>query len=109
MTTVVAGDGHRIGYDVHEPSSPGRSSTTIVFRPALGVPLGYCTPLFEAWTARGRRVIGVENRGQSRSPVAGVKQGRFGYSEMVRRDGEITVVIDEWIDRQDRPDPVQTA
>lgn len=79
MTTVEADDGHRIGYRV---SGAEQAPTTVVFLPALGVPLAYYAYLISAWTSAGHQVIGVENRGQPLSPFA----GRFGYSDMVRRD-----------------------
>ncbi|GAA3600591.1 hypothetical protein GCM10022223_15270 [Kineosporia mesophila] len=78
-TTVVADDAHRIGCEIH---GSGDAPVTVVFLPALGVPLGYYAPLFEAWVRRGRQVVGVENRGQPLSPAT----GRFGYSDMIRRD-----------------------
>ncbi|MCA2218159.1 alpha/beta fold hydrolase [Jidongwangia harbinensis] len=84
--TVVAGDGHTIGYEVREPARPGDPPTTVVFLPALGVPLSYYTRLFDVWAGGGRRVVGVEHRGQPLSPIAGIRRGRFGYREMVRHD-----------------------
>ncbi|MGX6601359.1 hypothetical protein ACWKSP_04345 [Micromonosporaceae bacterium Da 78-11] len=84
-TSVVVDDGHRVGYEIREPTGPAQP-TTIVFLPALGVPLAYYTRLFDVWTAGGRRVVGVEHRGQPLSPIAGIRRGRFGYSDMIRRD-----------------------
>lgn len=46
--------------EYHTPSS----EPSIVFLPALGVPIGYYEPLFQAWT---RHVIGVEWRGMPES------------------------------------------
>jgi predicted alpha/beta hydrolase len=79
--SVVAGDGHTIGYEICAPTGP-ETPSTIVFLPALGVPLAYYARLFEVWTAEGQRVVGVEHRG----PIAGIRSGRFGYSDMIRRD-----------------------
>ena len=85
QASVVAGDGHTIGYEILRP--PGSvAPCTIVFLPALGVPLSYYTRLFDVWTAEGRQVVGVEHRGQPLSPIAGIRRGRFGYSDMIRRD-----------------------
>ncbi|GLY98555.1 hypothetical protein [Actinoplanes sp. NBRC 103695] len=67
-STAVADDGHTIGYEVREPG--GGDGTTVVFLPALGVPLSYYTLLLDAWAAEGRRVVGVEHRGQPASPIA---------------------------------------
>ena len=80
IATTTATDGHRIGYSLREPA--GDPSATIVFLPALGVPLTYYTPLLDAWADAGRRVVGVEHRGQPTRPT----RGRFGFSDMIRRD-----------------------
>ena len=83
---VVADDGHTVGYEIRTPAESPEPSTTVVFLPALGVPLSYYSRLFDVWVADGRRVVGVEHRGQPMSPIAGVRRGRFGYSDMIRRD-----------------------
>ncbi|MET0494675.1 MAG: alpha/beta fold hydrolase [Actinoplanes sp.] len=83
--SVVAGDGHTIGYEIRKPAQAAPGST-IVFLPALGVPLSYYSRLFDVWTGDGRQVIGVEHRGQPWSPITGIRRGRFGYSDMIRRD-----------------------
>jgi predicted alpha/beta hydrolase len=85
-STATADDGHDVGYEVWQPDGPGEPSATIVFLPALGVPLSYYTRLLDGWAAGGRRVVGVEHRGQPTSPIAGLRRGRFGYSDMIRRD-----------------------
>ncbi|GID27635.1 alpha/beta fold hydrolase [Paractinoplanes brasiliensis] len=82
-STVRAADGHLIGYEIRRP---GEGDTTVVFLPALGVPLGYYARLFDVWSAAGRTVVGVEHRGQPLSPIAGVRRGRFGYSDIIRAD-----------------------
>ncbi|MET0426018.1 MAG: alpha/beta fold hydrolase [Actinoplanes sp.] len=64
---------------------PGPAAS-IVFLPALGVPLGYYDRLFAAWSARGRHVVGVELRGMPLSPVTDLKRQPFGYAQMVRED-----------------------
>jgi predicted alpha/beta hydrolase len=58
----------------------------VVFLPALGVPLAYYDRLLDIWAGDGRRVVGVEHRGQPMSPVAGGRRGQFGYSQMIRQD-----------------------
>jgi len=83
--TVTAGDGHTIGYEIRKPAGAAEPFT-IVFLPALGVPLSYYTRLFDVWTGDGRQVVGVEHRGQPMSPIAGIRRGRFGYSDIIRRD-----------------------
>ncbi|MBM2614323.1 alpha/beta fold hydrolase [Actinoplanes sp. LDG1-06] len=87
MNSVVrAADGHTIGYQVRPPSGDTDGATTVVFLPALGVPLSYYARLFDVWAAAGRRVVGVEHRGQPMSPIAGIRRGRFGYSDIIRTD-----------------------
>src|SRR4051794_34901419 len=84
--SVVAADGHTVGYERREPAAAGPPSTTVVFLPALGVPLSYYAKLLDLWAAAGRRVVGVEPGGQPMSPIAGIRRGRFGYREMIRHD-----------------------
>jgi len=84
--TVTAADGHVTGYEVRTPAGSGEPAATVVFLPALGVPLAYYGRLLDHWAAEGRRVVGVEHRGQPMSPIAGVRRGRFGYSDMIRQD-----------------------
>ena len=86
QATVVAGDGHRVGYEIRRPAAATEPATTVVFLPALGVPLTYYARLFDVWVSGGRHVVGVEHRGQPMSPIAGIRRGRFGYSDMIRRD-----------------------
>jgi predicted alpha/beta hydrolase len=64
---------------------PGRSAS-IVFLPALGVPLAYYDRLFAAWTASGRHVVGVELRGGPKSPVPDLRRHGFGYTHLINED-----------------------
>ena len=78
---------HRIPLDdavigVREYHAPS-SGASIVFLPALGVPIGYYEPLFQAWA---RHVIGVEWRGMPESRVDDLRRARFGYSDLIRGD-----------------------
>lgn len=70
---------------VEEYGTPG-TAASIVFLPALGVPLAYYGKLFAAWTARGRHVVGVELRGMPQSPVGDLRKESFGYAHLVRVD-----------------------
>lgn len=70
---------------VEERGTPG-ARASIVFLPALGVPLGYYDRFFDAWAGRGRHVIGVELRGGPLSPVADLRRDAFGYAQMIRED-----------------------
>ena len=98
---IAADDGHPVGYEIRKPAASPGPFTTVVFLPALGVPLSYYTRLFDVWVADGRQVVGVEHRGQPMSPIAGVRRGRFGYSDMIRRDLPAVFTLPE-IRRADR-------
>ncbi len=81
----MAGDGHAIGYEIRQPAGVA-APATIVFLPALGVPLSYYARLFDVWAGDGHQVVGVEHRGQPLSPIRSIRRGRFGYSDMIRQD-----------------------
>jgi predicted alpha/beta hydrolase len=70
---------------VEEYGAPG-GAASVVFLPALGVPVAYYRPLFLAWAAAGRHVVGVELRGMPQSPVADLRRDSFGYAHLVRED-----------------------
>jgi len=70
---------------VEEYGAPG-TTASVVFLPALGVPLAYYRRLFETWAARGRHIVGVELRGMPQSPVADLRRDSFGYAHLVRED-----------------------
>jgi predicted alpha/beta hydrolase len=70
---------------VEEYGSPA-ATATVVFLPALGVPVAYYRPLFQAWARTGRHVVGVELRGMPQSPVADLRRASFGYAHLVRED-----------------------
>ncbi|MEV6630398.1 alpha/beta fold hydrolase [Actinoplanes sp. NPDC051470] len=80
-------DGVQVG--VREYGEPG-AGPSVVFLPAMGVPLRYYEPLFEAWP---RHVIGVEWRGQPESRVADLRRARFGYSDLLRVDLPAVVAL----------------
>lgn len=62
------------------------SGPTVVFLPALGVPLSYYGRFLASWADRGRHVLGVELRGGPQSPVANLRRAAFGYSQLVTAD-----------------------
>lgn len=78
-------DSAGVGLTVEEYGRPG-PDRSLVFLPALGVPLAYYRPLFEHWAGRGRHLFGVEWRGMPQSPVANLRREPFGYSHLVRHD-----------------------
>ncbi len=64
----------------------GTGAATVVFLPAMGVPLAYYRPMFEHWAERKRPVLGLELRGMPQSPVAGFPRTPFGYRHLIRDD-----------------------
>ena len=59
---------------------PGQAS--VVFIPALGVPVSYYRPLLRAWEEAGRHVLAVESRGAGATPRELKRQG-FGYRHLL--------------------------
>ncbi|WP_305782418.1 lipase family protein [Symbioplanes lichenis] len=80
---VSSADG--VTLTVEERGTTG-AAASIVFLPALGVPLAYYDKFLDAWAARGRHVVGVELRGMPRSPVADLRKASFGYAHLLRED-----------------------
>jgi predicted alpha/beta hydrolase len=70
------------------------TGTTVVFLPALGVPLSYYRRLLEHWAGRERHVLGVELRGGPQSPVADLRRESFGYSHLVKDDLPAVFALD---------------
>lgn len=69
-----------------EEHGEANADSSVLFLPALGVPLAYYRPLLGAWARRGRHTIGVETRGMPQSPVVDLRRDRFGYTHLVRTD-----------------------
>ncbi|SMH28183.1 Predicted alpha/beta hydrolase [Rathayibacter oskolensis] len=59
---------------------------TLVFLPALGVPLAFYDPLLTHWADRGRRIVAVEMRGMPSSTPRDLRRAPFGYRHLVRHD-----------------------
>lgn len=59
---------------------------TILFLPALGVPVRFYRGFAEAWAQLGFRVAAVEMRGMPQSSVRDVRRHNFGYRELVHND-----------------------
>lgn len=81
--SVAVAAGHSLTVTSYGEPGPAAS---IVFLPALGVPLGYYDRFFAEWAGRGRHVVGVELRGMPLSPVHDLKRHPFGYAQLVRED-----------------------
>ncbi|MFI5491481.1 alpha/beta fold hydrolase [Actinoplanes sp. NPDC051859] len=80
---VITSDG--LTLTVEEYGVPGEAAS-IVFLPALGVPLGYYRKMFDTWADRGRHLVGVELRGMPQSPVGDLRRATFGYAHLVNVD-----------------------
>jgi predicted alpha/beta hydrolase len=63
---------------------PGQA--TIVFLPALGVPIAYYEPLLSAWAQGGRHVVAAETRGMPSSSPRHLRRAPFGYQQLIRHD-----------------------
>lgn len=73
---------------VNDAASDGVS---IVILPALGVGVGYYTPLAEALYARGHHVYLAEQRGHGESALMPSRTVNYGFREMLEQD--ITAVV----------------
>ena len=72
----------------------GAGRTSVVFLPALGVPLSYYGKFLEGWAAQGRHVLGVEHRGGPQSPVANLRRESFGYADLIKTDLPAVFALD---------------
>jgi predicted alpha/beta hydrolase len=70
------------------------SGSTVVFLPALGVPLSYYGRFLATWADRGRHVLGVELRGGPQSPVSDLRRESFGYAHLVNDDLPAVFALD---------------
>ncbi|MFG1605044.1 alpha/beta fold hydrolase [Actinoplanes sp. NPDC049265] len=87
MKLSIEVDGFTIG--VREYGTPD-ARPSVVFLPAMGVPLSYYHRLLAAWP---RHVIAVEWRGMPESRVGDLRRARFGYSDLLRRDLPAAVAL----------------
>lgn len=71
---------------VAEFGTPSSTAASLLFVPALGVPLSYYRPLLTQWCERGRHIVAVEQRGVSLSSVAETRRATFGYTTIIRDD-----------------------
>lgn len=58
----------------------------LLFLPALGTPIEYYEPLLTAWSAHGRRVFGMQMRGQPHWSPQQLRRNDFGYREIISKD-----------------------
>ncbi|MEX6465974.1 hypothetical protein AB6N35_16815 [Dietzia cinnamea] len=91
-TSVSSRDGTRIGVMKFGRTPQAAPAPTLVFLPALGVPLGYYSGMLKHWSHTGRHIVAVEQRGMPLTPTSGIRHQRFGYSTIVRDD--LPAVID---------------
>ena len=71
---------------LEEFSEPDRGRATVVFLPAMGVPLAYYRRLLGLWAECGRHVVGVEPRGLPDASVAELRRAGLSYTHLVRTD-----------------------
>lgn len=85
-TTVASCDGARIGVVEHGRAyrAPGRAS--VLFVPALGVPIGYYADMLARWSQAGRHIVAVEQRGMPLTPILRIRHQRYGYATIIRDD-----------------------
>lgn len=71
---------------VDEYAAVGSTDAAVLFLPALGVPIGYYTPLFEKAAARGIRIFGLEFRGRPRTSTTDMRRHDWGYATLIEQD-----------------------
>lgn len=86
VTTVRSRDGAGIGVAEFGRAHRGGEQPSLLFLPALGVPLGYYADMLSTWSRRGQHVVAVELRGMPLSPVTRTRGQTYGYSTIVRED-----------------------
>jgi predicted alpha/beta hydrolase len=90
----VGAAGGSIAVEEYGRAHRGADAATVLFLPALGVPLSYYRRLLAGWAARGRHVLGVELRGGPQSPVADLRRDSFGYAHLVNVDLPAVLALD---------------
>ncbi|WP_022883127.1 alpha/beta hydrolase family protein [Gryllotalpicola ginsengisoli] len=80
---ITAPDGTRTVVDEYEPAE---ARATVLFLPALGVPIGYYRPFFETAAGRGIRVFGLEMRGRPRTSTTDMRRHDWGYATLIEQD-----------------------
>lgn len=85
MRSLALPDGRRAGVDERGAEHRGQRPS-ILFVPALGVPLGYCAPALDRWAARGRHIVALELPGMPASPIGPLRHARVGYRDLIRAD-----------------------
>ena len=83
---VISRDGAILGIEQHGSEHRAAAAASILFIPALGVPIGYYRGMLSAWAARGRHIVAVELRGMPQSPVTNIRKQRFGYATIIHDD-----------------------
>jgi predicted alpha/beta hydrolase len=71
---------------VLEEYGPLDAERTVLFLPALGVPLSYYRPFFELWGDAGEHVFALELRGQPQSSTSDVRRNDFGWNTILELD-----------------------
>jgi predicted alpha/beta hydrolase len=95
---IAAPDETTLGVEEYGVASEtGRA--TVVFLPAMGVPLAYYRPMLQHWAGRPRHLVGLEWRGMPQSPVTDIRRQTYGYSHLLRHDLPAVLGLDQIPDR----------
>lgn len=82
---IALPDGRRIGVEERGAEHRG-TADSVLFVPALGVPLGYAAPFLDRWAGRDRHVVALELPGMPASPLESLRTARVGYRDLIRTD-----------------------
>jgi predicted alpha/beta hydrolase len=83
---VTSRDGAILGIEQYGSEHRNAAAASVLFIPALGVPIGYYRGMLSDWAARGRHIVAVELRGMPQSPVTQIRKQRFGYATIIHDD-----------------------
>ncbi|TDC27456.1 alpha/beta fold hydrolase [Streptomyces sp. 8K308] len=79
---IVRGDGSR-GVAHEYGADHASAGASLLFLPALGVPISYYRPLLDTWARRGRHIVGLELRGMPLSGRRQLRRNDFGYATLL--------------------------
>lgn len=84
--TLISRDGTRICVVEHGRPHRSPDRPSILFIPALGVPVGYYADMLARWSGTGWHIVAVEPRGMPLTPIANIRRQQFGYATIIRED-----------------------
>jgi predicted alpha/beta hydrolase len=83
---VTCRDGGVVEFAEHGSAHRRDDAASVLFLPALGVPIGYYDGMLGAWAAGGRHIVAVERRRMPRLSRREVRASRYGYATIIRED-----------------------